>query len=226
MIEWQLRELSSSLGEIMETVEGTNVSITFDGKRCIHARRCVMGQPAVFRANVEGEWIDPNAASADELIHVALNCPSGAITVRRKDGGAGEKAPNANTITVRENGPLAVNADMVVEGHGPMLRATLCRCGLSANKPFCDNSHIAGGFTATGEPISKDSTLAIVELNGPVTVAPQPNGPLAITGRLELESGTGRNVARVEKAWLCRCGHSANKPYCDGAHKAHGFVAP
>lgn len=210
----------------VEITEGEKISVSFDGQRCIHARRCVTGEPSVFRANVEGPWIDADGASADEILTVALNCPSGAITVRRKDGGAEERAPKANKILVRENGPLAVNAEVVIDGHGEMLRATLCRCGLSQNKPFCDNSHIKGGFTATGEPASKDSKFAISELVGPVTIAPQPNGPYMVTGKLEVESGTGRNVNRVEKTWLCRCGHSANKPYCDGSHKAAGFVAP
>jgi CDGSH-type Zn-finger protein len=66
----------------------------------------------------------------------------------------------------------------------------------------------------------------ITDLVGTVTVSPQPNGPLMVTGRLEIDSGTGHNVARVEKTWLCRCGQSKNKPYCDGSHKAAGFVAP
>jgi CDGSH-type Zn-finger protein/uncharacterized Fe-S cluster protein YjdI len=210
----------------METVEGREITIIYDGKRCIHARRCVMGQPAVFRANVKGGWIDADGASAEDVQHVALNCPSGAITVRRKDGGANEQPPRANLVVVRENGPLAINAELTIEGHEAMTRATLCRCGLSKNKPFCDNSHIEGAFTATGEPVAKESALAITDLNGPVVIAPQPNGPLLVTGRLEIDSGTGRNVARVEKAWLCRCGQSKNKPYCDGSHKASGFVAP
>ena len=210
----------------METIEGSQAIVSFDGKRCIHARRCVIGQPDVFRANVEGEWINADGATPEELLHVAQNCPSGAISVRRKDSGADEKAPRANIVMVRENGPLAVHADMTVGDHGAMLRATLCRCGLSANKPFCDNSHIKGGFQATGEPAAKDSTLQIVDLHGPVTITPVPNGPLMVVGKLEIESGTGRSVDRVEKTWLCRCGHSKNKPYCDGSHKGAGFVAP
>jgi len=210
----------------IEIAEGRNVTISFDGKRCIHARRCVMGEPDVFRANVKGPWINADGAPADDLMRVAYACPSGAIRVTRKDGGAAEHAPRANTVTIRENGPLAVNADMVVEGQGAMYRATLCRCGLSRNKPFCDNSHIAGGFVASGEPLSKESELKITELNGPVTIKPVLNGPLMMTGRLEVESGTGRNVDRVEKAWFCRCGQSSKKPYCDGTHKAVGFEAP
>jgi len=210
----------------VEIVEGRDVTIRFDGKRCIHARRCVMGEPGVFRANVEGAWIHPDDAAADDVLRIAYACPSGAISVTRKDGGPGEHSPRANIVVVRENGPLAVNADMEIEGHGEMLRATLCRCGLSRNKPFCDNSHIAGGFVATGEPMSRESELKITELTGKVTVKPVVNGPLMMTGRLEVESGTGRNVDRVEKAWFCRCGQSSKKPYCDGTHKAVGFEAP
>jgi CDGSH-type Zn-finger protein/ferredoxin len=210
----------------IETTEGNAIAITYDGKRCIHARRCVMGEPAVFRANVEGPWIDANGATAEEIKHVALNCPSGAITIRRKDGGTEEHAPKANLIIVRENGPLAVHADLTIEGHGQMFRATLCRCGLSRNKPFCDNSHIEGGFHTSGEPASTESNLAITDLTGPVTITPTPNGPLKVIGNLEIESGTGRSVTRVDKAWLCRCGQSSKKPYCDGTHKTAGFEAP
>ena len=76
----------------VEVAEGERVTISFDGHRCIHARRCVMGEPHVFKANVEGPWIDPDAADPEALMQVARNCPSGAIHVTRKDGGAG-RAP-------------------------------------------------------------------------------------------------------------------------------------
>jgi CDGSH-type Zn-finger protein len=58
-----------------------------------------------------------------------------------------------------------------------------------------------------------------------VEVFPNPNGSLKVTGNLEVVSGTGRTVNRVTQVWLCRCGQSANKPYCDGSHKRVGFVA-
>ena len=46
-----------------------------------------------------------------------------------------------------------------------------------------------------------------------------------VRGNLEICAGTGRAVARVTEAKLCRCGHSKNKPFCDLSHLAAGFVA-
>ena len=66
---------------------------------------------------------------------------------------------------------------------------------------------------------------ALVLRDGVVDVQPLPNGPLKLLGNLEVVSGTGHTVNRVTQAFLCRCGHSANKPYCDGSHKVAGFVA-
>ena len=207
----------------IETVVGKSATIEFNRELCIHARRCVLSQPTVFKANVEGPWIDPDAASAEALLYVALNCPSGAIRVSR--GGANETNPKVNTISVRENGPLAINAEIVLAGAPIGTRATLCRCGKSKNKPYCDNSHGAVAFTATGEPTAAASA-ALAKRDGPLEITPYPNGPLGVAGPVEIISGTGHTVNRVERTALCRCGHSANKPYCDGAHAKVGFVAP
>lgn len=114
----------------VEVVEGQKATVTFDGHRCIHARRCVTGEPQVFKANVEGQWIEVDAADPEALMRVARNCPSGAIHVTRKDGGANETPPEANIVIVRENGPLAFHGDLRINGQEIGFRATLCRCGL------------------------------------------------------------------------------------------------
>lgn len=203
-------------------VEGEKIDIGFDGKRCIHARMCVLGQPAAFIPNAPGQWIHPEAASVEALIEVIDNCPSGALSYRRKDGGPDEVAPPVNTVRLRENGPLAVKAEIEIDGE-TMLRATLCRCGASKRKPFCDGSHNEIGFEASGEPASKDSE-ALEARNGALKITPLENGCLKVEGNLEIVTGTGRTIDRVTKAFLCRCGHSANKPYCDGTHKKIGFT--
>lgn len=60
---------------------------------------------------------------------------------------------------------------------------------------------------------------------GPLTITPLPNGPYQVEGNLELCAGTGRTIQRLQKTRLCRCGHSGNKPYCDGTHVRIGFTA-
>ena len=143
-----------------------------------------------------------------------------------KDGSANAKAvPEVNLLRVTENGPLRIEAALTLNGvaaAGP--RATLCRCGGSGNKPYCDGSHVGNGFRASGEPAVKDSQ-PLAARDGVVDVQPQMNGPLKVTGNLEIVSGTGRMVNRVTQVSLCRCGQSKNKPYCDGSHKAAGFQA-
>jgi CDGSH-type Zn-finger protein/uncharacterized Fe-S cluster protein YjdI len=211
-------------GEI-EQARGKSLVLRFEAKRCIHARHCVLGAPRVFLANVQGPWLFPDEASSESLLTIAHTCPSGAITYRRLDGGAEESAPPVNVTRVRENGPYAVHADLRLNGVGSLHRATLCRCGASANKPFCDGSHNAIAFQASGEPQTLPSE-PLAERAGPLEIRPLANGPLEVSGNVELCAGTGRTVARLTTSRWCRCGGSRNKPFCDGTHSQNGFQAP
>jgi CDGSH-type Zn-finger protein/uncharacterized Fe-S cluster protein YjdI len=207
----------------IEIATGEEITIHFEARRCIHARHCVLGLPQVFLANTPGEWIQPDATSAEKLVAVAENCPSGAIRYVRSHGGPQEAAPAVNVLNIRENGPLAIRAPMLLRGESIGYRATLCRCGHSKNKPYCDGSHV-GAFIASGEPATGNVTALEVR-DGALTIEPQRNGPLEITGNLEVCAGTGRTVERVNEARFCRCGNSKNKPFCDGSHIAAGFIA-
>lgn len=216
----------------IEIVKGKDATIHFDAQRCIHSRSCVLSHPDVFVPNVKGEWIHPDAQPLQELIRIGQNCPSGAIQVKRNDPSdqpencsSSNAPPIVNTIRLRENGPLAIEAELCMKGAPELApRATLCRCGLSNNKPYCDNSHVEGGFVASGE-VATIQCEALATRGGPVDIMPVPNGPLKITGNLEIVSGTGRTCNKVTQTYLCRCGQSKNKPYCDGSHKAAGFQA-
>ncbi len=208
----------------MEEVAGPEATIRFDARKCIHSRHCVLGRPDVFVPNVEGAWIHPEAATPGQIAELAHNCPSGAITYVRHDGGPQESPPKVNLARVRESGPLAVHGDVALEGHGAAFRVTLCRCGKSANKPYCDGAHAREGFVATGEPPTKESKV-LARRDGTVTISPREDGPLVVSGSLEIVSGTGRTIDRCEKTALCRCGNSQNKPFCDGTHAKVGFRA-
>jgi CDGSH-type Zn-finger protein/uncharacterized Fe-S cluster protein YjdI len=201
--------------------DGDDITVVFEIERCIHARYCVLWQPHVYRAR-QRPWIDPNADSAEAVAAVIRNCPSGALQYARKDGGPQETAPRVNVAYVRQDGPLAVRADMRLDGKPIGYRATFCRCGASQTMPFCDNSHKQTGFQATGEPPSVDSPY-LDDRAGPLQVRQIEHGPLEVSGNLEVCSGTARPIKRVTQARLCRCGHSEQKPFCDGSHRRVGF---
>jgi CDGSH-type Zn-finger protein/uncharacterized Fe-S cluster protein YjdI len=209
----------------IEQVDGEKLTLLFEAKRCIHARFCVTGAPTVFLANVQGPWIYPDTMDAERLADIAHACPSGAIRYKRRDGRPDESAPPVNLAATRESGPYAFRGELQLNGVPAGYRATLCRCGASKNKPFCDGSHHDVGFNATGEPATGTSTDGLAMRNGPLHIDPQTNGPLKIRGNLEITSGTGRMVARVTSTFLCRCGASQNKPFCDGGHAKIGFIA-
>ncbi|MGE5338435.1 MAG: CDGSH iron-sulfur domain-containing protein [Gemmatimonadota bacterium] len=204
-----------------EVAVAKDIALHFDGRRCIHSRHCVLEAPAVFRANTKGDWIHPEATTVEHCVRIAHSCPSGAITYERHDGGPQESAPSVNVVRVRENGPYAVHAQIEIDGRAEF-RATLCRCGKSKRKPYCDGSHAAAGFAASGEPATRPSE-PLAERSGSLTVRPIPNGPLQLAGNVEICSGTGRTVWRTQSARLCRCGGSQDKPFCDGTHARIGF---
>lgn len=124
---------------------GKELVVTFDARRCIHTGICLRAAPNVFDLNAK-PWILADNASADEVAEAVAKCPSGALQFRRLDGGAEETSPEVTHIITKKDGPLVVRGKLEMADHegntidvGP--RATLCRCGQSANKPFCDNSH-------------------------------------------------------------------------------------
>lgn len=58
-----------------------------------------------------------------------------------------------------------------------------------------------------------------------VIVTARNNGPYHIKGSFRIVTQGGRELAiEGDQVWLCRCGHSLNKPFCDGSHKGCGFV--
>lgn len=206
-----------------EIVDGEKMQIRFATKLCIHSRFCVTGAPKVFLANVDGPWIHPDDMNVEELAAVARNCPSGAIQYLRKDGAPDEAPPPVNLIRTLEAGPNALRGNLYLDGRSIGYRATLCRCGASKNKPYCDGSHHELQFDASGEPPTGEKTDMLAVRDGPIEITPQLDGPLMVRGNMEFVSGGGRMFARLKSARLCRCGGSQNKPFCDGAHARIGF---
>ena len=204
---------------------GKLADVSWDGRLCIHVSECTRADGELF---VSGRkpWGDPDAVSPDEAAEVVARCPSGALSIVRKDGGPAEAPPAENTIVVSHNGPLYVRGELAIEGApddmpGVKTRAALCRCGQSKSKPFCDGSHEAAGFRDSGAIGQAGAPLE--SSGGPLRITPSENGPLLVYGNVTLLTGHGLRTWQGEKTALCRCGHSSNKPFCDGTHAKIGF---
>ena len=204
--------------------EGRGGIVTYDAKRCIHAAECVHGLPAVFDPKAK-PWVNPDAADAGAMGATVERCPSGALRIEHRDGRS-ESAPAKSTATLTTNGPTYLRGDItVILADGVTrteTRMALCRCGASRNKPYCDGSHTESGFRDAGA-LPLNAVPGIAAAGGKLTVTPRPNGPIKCEGALTIE-GTDSRSAATDQAFLCRCGASGNKPYCDGAHKKIGFA--
>ena len=206
-----------------------DIDVTFEAGRCIHVAECLRGAPAVFDTS-KRPWVQPANEPADTVAAVVMRCPSGALHFQRKDGGRVEMAPEETVIWTPESNPLYVHGEFTLELPGEEeslheTRATLCRCGASRAKPFCDNSHRGTGFAASGDLGENQARVAPSPAPERLRIIPMANGPLRLRGDFRLVGGHGRAVYQGNRALLCRCGASKNKPFCDSSHEKIGFQA-
>lgn len=130
---------------------GKEGSVSDNRGICAHAGYCTNGLDSVFRFK-EDPPVDPNGATADEITAIVRKCPSGAIGYTL--GGAEQRDQDRPPgVFVAPNGPYAVSGGVALEGveRGEDVSTehfTLCRCGASKNKPFCDGSHWSINFKA------------------------------------------------------------------------------
>ncbi|MEZ4266758.1 MAG: CDGSH iron-sulfur domain-containing protein [Myxococcota bacterium] len=209
----------------IHTYAGERANVSWDGRLCIHVGECGRSSGELFVTG-RNPWCQPDLTTDEDVADVVGRCPTGALTMQRKDGGAAEVADGENVVVVSNHGPLYVRGQLEIEGaaddmEGVKFRAALCRCGLSKNKPFCDNSHEEGGFRDRGAVGQAGDGLE--SAGGPLKIRKAANGPLLVSGNLTIAASSGRKAWTGTKAALCRCGHSSNKPFCDGSHKAAGF---
>jgi CDGSH-type Zn-finger protein len=127
---------------------GKKIVVHDNRKICSHAAECVKNLPSVFRLNSR-PWINPEGSNVNDLIDTIRKCPSGALSysidgVEHRDPVEHRDA----TITVLKNGPYHITGgieligDDIQFGEGASKEHyTLCRCGASENKPFCDGQH-------------------------------------------------------------------------------------
>ncbi len=143
-------KLEGRTADKRENYDGGKVTIHDNRGICAHAGSCTDGRPSVFRLKQE-PWIDAQAAPAEKIVETIRKCPSGALSYT-VDGVEHRDREGLAAIFVSPNGPYVVTGGPQLldtprgEG-GSTEHFTLCRCGGSKNKPFCDGSHWYNDFS-------------------------------------------------------------------------------
>ncbi len=129
----------------------------------------------------------------------------------------------------RQVAALQVRGDLDIQGETVDIRGetrvTLCRCGQSTHKPFCDNTHLKTGFQPVDAAPGDFPFEESAPRDGKLVISPQPDGPLHLSGNLIIVNAAGEAIFAGDDVELCRCGHSSQKPFCDGTHERIGFKA-
>jgi CDGSH-type Zn-finger protein len=128
----------------LENHEGNGITIHDNRGLCAHAGRCTDGLPVVFRLGKE-PWIAASGADAETIARTIQQCPSGALSYSINDELYRDRGEDA-VFALAPNGPYVIRGGAELtntklnEG-GTQDHMTLCRCGASANKPFCSGAH-------------------------------------------------------------------------------------
>ena len=152
IIRWssenRVDDVSNKIKNKRKEYVGKNVTILDNRKICSHAAECVNNLPSVFREN-DRPWINSDAASPEAIIETIRKCPSGALSY--SINGIEYRDPPDNRrpmVTVSKGGPYAITGGVELIGNGIPFgegaskeHYTLCRCGASNNKIFCDGMH-------------------------------------------------------------------------------------
>ncbi len=131
--------------------KGDGYTVHFNPRVCAHAAECNRLAPAIFDAG-QKPWIQPAKGTKAEAMAVVSACPSGAITMSEGEGPVQHIYPEGHAdLTVIKDGPYWVAeveppAPVNAEAMTPR-KYTLCRCGMSGNKPFCDGTHRDKGWS-------------------------------------------------------------------------------
>jgi len=137
------------------------LTIYDDRSRCAHFGQCTDRLPSAFGVSEEA-FVDPTGAPAAEIANVTTGCPSGALAFALPDQTDPSEVHEPPSIHPIVDGPYRVRGGIQVVGadgrpYEIRERQTLCRCGQSRNKPFCDGSHWYAGFR---DPLPRELTDA------------------------------------------------------------------
>jgi CDGSH-type Zn-finger protein/truncated hemoglobin YjbI len=156
-VGFQAAKGADRVADRLDTYAGQGATITDNRGTCAQSGFCTDRLPTVFRARQE-PFVAPNGGRLDEIIRAARDCPSGALGftfdgVRALAQADRDRSPG---IEVSKDGPYRVTGAVPLldaQGRAEPRNAgastehySLCRCGRSANKPFCSGMHWNADF--------------------------------------------------------------------------------
>ena len=139
---------------IHKEYKNEDIAITWEPQKCIHSKKCWKELGKVFKP-LKKPWVEPNGASTEEIIKQIEKCPSGALGFYKlneiKNTEIIMEDKKMVSLKVNKNGSLKVTGEVEIvlpDGSTEVKsgRFSICRCGLSENKPFCDGAHKETGF--------------------------------------------------------------------------------
>lgn len=139
------------MDDITKTYSNGDITIVWKPSACIHSTLCWKGLPRVFNPRAK-PWVNQNGAVTESIIQQVDKCPSKALSYyRNSENPAAESISTEGIVEIMPNGPLMVYGNIEVKyGNGQTEQknkvTAFCRCGLSANKPYCDGTHVKAGF--------------------------------------------------------------------------------
>ncbi|MDD4554414.1 MAG: (4Fe-4S)-binding protein [Bacteroidales bacterium] len=153
----ELSEFKKNLESIKEFSNG-EITVFWREKLCIHSANCLIGLPAVFNSK-KRPWINIHASDSKEIMHIVDTCPSRALTylksnkfITSKPRAKPKKKAKFARVQILKNGPVLITGNFIVRDHKKKKIkidnevTTICRCGGSKKKPFCDGTHQVIGF--------------------------------------------------------------------------------
>lgn len=139
------------MAEVTKEYSNGEVTVVWKPDQCIHSKLCWTSLASVFDPR-KRPWVTIDGADSNTIMAQVDKCPSGALSYYFNEKPKEHKDVDVDTIVeVMKNGPLLVYGNITVkdkEGNETKKNrvTALCRCGASANKPYCDGTHVKIGF--------------------------------------------------------------------------------
>jgi len=149
-INFMSRKLDGRQPDRVDDYVGRGITIHDNRGVCSHVGYCTDNLPSVFLMGRE-PWINPDGAPVEDIVRVIRMCPSGALSYS-VDGERYDCLVRGEGVSLRRDGPYHVVGGVKLDDYGGSVpesveHYTLCRCGGSKNKPFCDGTHWHIKFT-------------------------------------------------------------------------------